>query len=200
MSRGERKAKAQESVNQRTSARLSSVGSHLASDQKLNTQNLLTNTKNHDIMVTQERGRKTPQTRKGFIMKNTMTRVDALNYAIAAVTYSTDVLTDSDEITDVLIKIRDQIAKPRKTSDEAKAKAKAKRADARSALMAQVLPILREVITTDMTAKEIFTAAQERLPQDFTVNKVQAILLREMKNEVIKTETKGKANTYRLAE
>ena len=38
MSRGERKAKAQESVNQRTSARLSSVGSHLASDQKLNTQ------------------------------------------------------------------------------------------------------------------------------------------------------------------
>ena len=133
-------------------------------------------------------------------MKNTMTRVDALNYAIAAVTYSTDVLTDSDEITDVLIKIRDQIAKPRKTSDEAKAKAKAKRADARSALMAQVLPILREVITTDMTAKEIFTAAQERLPQDFTVNKVQAILLREMKNEVIKTETKGKANTYRLAE
>ena len=132
-------------------------------------------------------------------MKNTLTRVDALNYAIAAVTNSTEVLTDPDEIVEVLTKIRDQIAKPRKSSDEAKAKAKAKRADARSALMAQVLPILRDTITTDMTAKEIFTAAQERLPQGFTDKKVQYILLNEMKDEVIKTETKGKANTYRLA-
>lgn len=133
-------------------------------------------------------------------MKNTLTRVDALNYAIAAVTNSTEVLTNPDEIVEVLTKIRDQIAKPRKTSDEAKAKAKAKRADARSALMAQVLPILRDTITTDMTAKEIFTAAADRLPKDFTDKKVQYILLNEMKDEVVKTEAKGKANTYRLAE
>ena len=135
-------------------------------------------------------------------MKNTITRVDALNFAIdciqSAPAYS-ESLGDG-EIVKILEKIRDQIAKPRKTSDEAKAKAKAKRADARATLMAQVVPILREVITTDMTAKEIFAAAQERLPQDFTANKVQAVLLREMKGEVIKTETKGKANTYRLAE
>ena len=130
-------------------------------------------------------------------MKNTITRVDALNFAIDTInTYR----ENDTAVCDVLAKIRDQIAKPRKTSDEAKAKAKAKRADARATLMAQVVPILREVITTDMTAKEIFVAAQERLPQDFTVNKVQAVLLREMKDEVIKTETKGKANTYRLAE
>lgn len=133
-------------------------------------------------------------------MKNTITRVDALNFAIdcilSAPAYS-ESLGDG-EIVAVLEKMRDQIAKPRKTSDEAKAKAK--RADARATLMAQVVPILREVITTDMTAKEIFAAAQERLPQDFTANKVQAVLLREMKGEVIKTETKGKANTYRLAE
>lgn len=133
-------------------------------------------------------------------MKNTLTRVDALNYAIAAVTNSTEVLTNPDEIVGVLTKIRDQIAKPRKSSDEAKAKAKAKRADARSALMAQVLPILRDTITTDMTAKEIFTAAANRLPQDFTAAKVQYILLNEMKDEVVKTETKGKPNMYRLAE
>jgi len=132
-------------------------------------------------------------------MKNSLTRVDALNYAIAAVTNSTEVQPYPTEIVEVLTKIRDQIAKSRKTSDEAKAKAKAKRADARSALMAQVLPILRDTITTDMTAKEIFTAAADRLPQDFTAAKVQAILLREMKDEVIKTEAKGKANTYRLA-
>ena len=91
------------------------------------------------------------------------------------------------------------VSKPRKVSDEAKAKAKAKRADARATLMAQVVPILREVMATDMTAKEIFATAQDRLPQDFTANKVQAILLREMKDELVKTEIKGKANTYRLA-
>jgi hypothetical protein len=32
-----------------------------------------------------------------------------------------------------------------------------------------------------------------------TPNKVQNILLREMAPELIKTEAKGKANTYRLA-
>ena len=130
-------------------------------------------------------------------MKNTITRVDALNLAIATIkTYR----ENDAAVCDILAKIRDQIAKSRKTSDEARAKAKAKRADARATLMAQVVPVLRGVITTDMTAKEIFAAAQERLPQDFTANKVQAVLLREMKDEVIKTETKGKANTYRLAE
>jgi len=133
-------------------------------------------------------------------MKNTITRVDALNFAIDELSKGGQVDTEYTEVVEILTKIRDQIAKPRKSSDEAKAKAKAKRADARATLMAQVLPILREVITTDMTAKEIFAAAQERLPQDFTANKVQAVLLREMKGEVIKTETKGKANTYRLAE
>lgn len=131
-------------------------------------------------------------------MKNTLTRVDALNYAIAAVTNSTEVLTNPDEIVEILTKIRDQIAKPRKSSDEAKAKAKAKRADARATLMAQVLPILRDTITADMTAKEIFAAASDRLPKDFTDKKVQYILLNEMKDEVVKTEAKGKPNTYRL--
>ena len=130
-------------------------------------------------------------------MKNTLTRVDALNIAINSIPMD---IENPTEVVEVLTKIRDQIAKPRKTSDEAKAKAKAKRADARATLMAQVLPILRDTITTDMTAKEIFTAAQERLPQDFTDKKVQYILLTEMKDEVVKTEAKGKPNTYRLAE
>ena len=87
-------------------------------------------------------------------MKNTITRVDALNFAIDCI-LSAPAYSESrgdGEIVAVLEKMRDQIAKPRKTSDEAKAKAKAKRADARATLMAQVVPILREVITTDMTA------------------------------------------------
>ena len=144
-----------------------------------------------------QKARKSLQTRKGFTMKNTLTRVDALNIAINSIPMD---IENPTEVVEVLTKIRDQIAKPRKSSDEAKAKAKAKRANARAELMAQIVPILREVITTDMTAKEIFTAAQERLPQDFTDKKVQYILLNEMKDEVVKTEAKGKANTYRLTE
>ena len=121
-------------------------------------------------------------------MKNTITRVDALNYAIAAVTNSNEVLT----------KIRDQIAKPRKTSDEAKAKAKDKRANARAALMEQVLPIVREGVADGGTAKEIFERCADALPADFTAAKVQYILLHEMADEVVKTEAKGKPNIYKL--
>ena len=133
-------------------------------------------------------------------MKNTITRVDALNFAIDCI-QSAPAYSESrgdGEVVEILEKIRDQIAKPRKTSDEAKAKAKAKRADARASLLAPILPVLRDTITTDMTAKEIFTAAADRLPKDFTDKKVQYILLNEMKDEVIKTEAKGKPNTYRL--
>ena len=125
-----------------------------------------------------------------------MTKHDALVYALNTVIKC----NDNPDVCEVLTTMIAQLSKPRKTSDEAKAKAKAKRASARAELCAQVVPVLREVITTDMTAKEIFTAAQDRLPQDFTAAKVQAVLLREMKDEVVKTEAKGKANTYRLAE
>ena len=131
-------------------------------------------------------------------MKNTITRVDALNYAIAAVTNSTEVLTNPDEIVEVLTKIRDQIAKPRKTSDEAKAKAKDKRAKARAALMEQVLPIVRKGVADGGTATEIFERCADALPADFTANKVQYILLNEMANEVVKTEAKGKPNVYTM--
>ena len=133
-------------------------------------------------------------------MKNTITRVDALNIAIDSIPMD---IENPTEVVEVLTKIRDQIAKPRKTSDEAKAarsaKQKAATAQARAELCAQVIPVLRDVITTDMTAKEIFAAASDRLPDGFSAPKVQNILLREMASELIKTETKGHANTYRLA-
>ena len=144
-----------------------------------------------------------------------MTKKDALTIALSTLTASTYTNPSFDgkdttrkeipveEVREVITKMIAQLSKSRTTSDEAKAKASAKRkeatAKARAELCANVVPILREVITTDMTAKEIFAAAQERLPQDFTAAKVQNILLREMKDELIKTETKGKANTYRKA-
>ena len=130
-------------------------------------------------------------------MKNTITYAQALEMAIKVCS----VPANSDEYSEVVEKLtalKEKYSKPRKSSDEAKAKAKAKRADARATLLAQVLPILRDTITTDMTAKEIFAAASDRLPEDFTDKKVQYILLNEMKDEVVKTEAKGKPNTYRL--
>ena len=131
-------------------------------------------------------------------MKNTITRVDALNFAIDTIqTYR----ENDTEVVEILSKIRDGIAKPRKTSDEAKAKAKAKRADARSALMAQVLPILRDTLTMypdGLTAKALYETCAETLPEGFSTAKVQYILLNEMKDEVKKTEAKGKANIYTL--
>lgn len=134
-------------------------------------------------------------------MKNTITRVDALNFAIETINgieaYEADAIKNS-EIVDVLTKMRDQIAKPRKTSDEAKAKAKAKRADERAVLMAQVLPIVRESVTIGGTAKEIFERCADALPADFTAAKVQYILLHEMADEVEKTEAKGKPNVYKM--
>jgi hypothetical protein len=131
-------------------------------------------------------------------MKNTITRVDALNYAIAAVTNSTEVLTNPDEIVEVLTKIRDQIAKPRKSSEDTKARAKAKRANERAVLMAQVLPVVREGVADGGTAKEIFERCADALPADFTAAKVQYILLHEMADEVVKTEAKGKPNVYKM--
>ena len=141
-------------------------------------------------------------------MKNTITRVDALNLAITALTdaYMSDDAPDTLDVDcatckdaiEVLTKIRDQIAKPRKSSDEAKAKAKAKRADARATLMAQVLPIIREGVADGGTAKEIFERCADALPADFTAAKVQYILLNEMADEVVKTEAKGKPNVYKL--
>lgn len=146
-------------------------------------------------------------------MKNTLTRVDALNYAIAAITNSTEVLTNPDEIVEVLTKIRDQIAKPRKVSEDTKARAKAKRANERAVLVAKVLPILRKYLSNEYrqnfcdgdarkefgyTAKELYAEAKDALPEDFTSAKVQYILLHELADEVVKTEIKGKANTYTL--
>ena len=133
-------------------------------------------------------------------MKNTITRVDALNFAINCI-QSAPAYSEScgdGEIVEVLTKIRDQIAKPRKTSDEAKEKAKVKRANARAELMAQVLPIVREGVADGGTAKEIFERCVDALPEDFTVAKVQYILLHEMANEVVKTEAKGKPNVYTM--
>jgi hypothetical protein len=85
-------------------------------------------------------------------------------------------------------------------SDEAKKARKEANAAKRAELVAQVAPTLRSVIDHDMTAKEIFAAAQAQLPEGFTAPKVQNILIREMAPELVRTERKKGGDLYRLAD
>ena len=130
-----------------------------------------------------------------------MTKKNALTVALNALN-----LVNTDEAVEAratLAKMIETLSTSRTLSDEAKAKQnelrKAKTAAARAELVAAVAPVLRKYLTADVSAKELFEVAKAELPTDFTANKVQNVLLREMKPELVVTETKGKANTYRLA-
>lgn len=130
-----------------------------------------------------------------------MTKKNALTVALNALT-----LVNTDEATEAritLAKMIETLSASRAMSDEAKAKQnelrKAKTAAARAELVAAVAPVLRKYLTADVSAKELYEAAKAELPADFTHNKVQNVLLREMRPELVVTEAKGKANTYRLA-
>lgn len=124
-----------------------------------------------------------------------MTYTQALNVAI-------ETLTD-ETVKERLTTLRDTLIKRSQRSEDSKAKASAKRkeatAKAREELVAKVAPVLRNHLTADITAKELFEAAKDELPEQFSAAKVQNILIRELAPELVKTETKGKANTYRLA-
>lgn len=128
-------------------------------------------------------------------MKN-MTKHDALVYALNTVME----YKDNNEVREVLTTMIAQLSKPRNSSDEAKAKAKAKRADARGKMLSEVLPILRVTLTGSdgFTAKELYDHCADQLPADFTDKKVGYILLHEMADEVVKTEVRGKANIYKM--
>ena len=138
-----------------------------------------------------------------------MTKKNALTiarniYAAATIDATT---AEVQEVLDVLDRMIEQLSKPRTVSPEHQAAINANRkaatAKERRALVAQVAPILRDVLThtqQGMTAKEIFSDAASRLPADFSAPKVQNILLREMRPELEIIEAKGKANLYRLIE
>ena len=125
-------------------------------------------------------------------MSNTITRKSAIE---TAMTYLPETET---EVHAVLTKMVEQLSKERTTSPEAAIKRKAATAAARADLVAKVAPVLRKYLTTPKTAKELFAEAQAELPTDFTAPKVQNILIREMAPELVKVETKGKANTYQI--
>lgn len=145
-----------------------------------------------------------------------MTKKDALTIALSALTASTYANPSfdgkdttrkeipADEVRETITKM---IAQLSPKSEEAKAKANAARkektAKARAELVAHVAPILREGLSHTLigvTAKELYDLTKSNLPADFTALRVQAILLREMRDELTITEAKGKANTYTLKE
>jgi len=140
----------------------------------------------------------TLKNQKGFTTM--MTYTTAIENAIRALSAS----NENDETIERLQALSASLVKrnAHKTSDAVKEKQAAKRAEARTAVVNVVAPILREALThtqIGVTAKELYDLAKANLPEDFTANKVQYILLHEMASEVEKIEAKGKPNTYRRA-
>ena len=111
-----------------------------------------------------------------------------------------------ENISERLIALKASVEKRNSThgSDEARAKQaekrKAETAAKRAEMTAQVIPVICEVMSVDkpMTEKEIFIAAANNLPADFTPIKVRNILLREMEPMVVKTDNGRNPNTYAL--
>lgn len=59
-----------------------------------------------------------------------------------------------------------------------------------------VLPVLSTEV--GMTAKEIHAACSADLPEEFSVNKVQYLLLHQLADRVVKHDNGKNANTYTL--
>lgn len=131
-------------------------------------------------------------------MKSTITYVTAIDYVLSNYPLP-------ENITDRLTALKASVEKRNAShgSDEAKAKQaekrKAETAAKRAELTAQVIPVIRAAMSDKpMTEKEIFEAAASNLPADFTPVKVRNVLLREMADEVVKTDNGRNPNTYAL--
>jgi len=136
-----------------------------------------------------------------------MTKKIALNVALSncgADNYVFDGETVSgEEVREALTKMIEQLSKPRNEgSEEAREKAAAKRkeanAKARAELIEKVAPVLRANLSEPVTAKELFEICKTELPDDFSWNKVQHILIHEMKPELEIIERKKGGNTYQI--
>ena len=141
-----------------------------------------------------------------------MTKSEALTVAMNAMTTLADTIDElpeeqrekMDTAAEWLTKMKAALDAPRKGETEEKRAAKAAErkeatAKARLELVSTVAPVLRKYLTADVTAKELYAAAKDELPKDFTAAKVQNVLIREMKPELIRTERKKGGDVYRLA-
>ena len=117
-----------------------------------------------------------------------MTKRNALELAIA--TLSTD--NANTEAVETLTKMLEQIENRKPMTDEKKAELNAKRKEAtttaRKELIEKVAPVLRKYLTAPITAKELYETAKAELPADFSWQKVQNVLIRELAPELDKAE------------
>lgn len=128
-----------------------------------------------------------------------MTKKEALTLALTSLpTNNSEATTAAEIIRKMIVQLSTGLSDEKKA--EIYAARRAATATARTDLVTPIIPILRDVITRDMTAAEIYEAAKDRLPvgSDMTPRRIGNILQREMAVELIKTEARGKANTYRL--
>ena len=135
-----------------------------------------------------------------------MTKKIALNVALSncgANNYVYENETVSgEEVRETITKMIEQLSIRREGSEDARAKAAQKKKDAtakaRAELLEKVAPVLRANLSEPITAKELFEICKTDLPDDFSWNKVQHILIHEMKPELEITERKKGGNTYQI--
>lgn len=121
-----------------------------------------------------------------------MTKIEALKVALST-------MNDTDAM-GVIAKMIQQLETRKEVSAEQKQKnaerAKARNAEKRNALVAEIMPKLFAVMGTDedsaQTARSIFESAE--LPADMTVGKIQAMLLKNA--DVVVIDNGRNAKTY----
>lgn len=128
-----------------------------------------------------------------------MTKKNAIERAIAVLSFD----NANDETVETLQKMLEGLEKAHTPmSEEKKAELSAKRKEAtstaRKELIEKVAPVLRKYLTAPVTAKELYETAKAELPADFSWQKVQNVLIRELAPELNKAEAKNKPNTYVL--
>lgn len=142
-----------------------------------------------------------------------MTKSEAMTVAINLVD---DYMAIAPDLTDeqkdkleqakaVYTSYKTTLDKPRTVSPETAAKREAaaekkkmETKEARAKTAADVMPVLRKHLTTDVTVKELTAMAAPELPAGYNWHHVQTFLTREMAPELIRTEHKKGGDTYRL--
>lgn len=129
-----------------------------------------------------------------------MTYSDALKTAINALSNDNAYDEAVEKLSTLLhsLEVRNSARKTPEAKEKVNAQRKAKTAEKRVAITEVVAPVVRKYLTVEMNVKQLFDIARSELPEDFTANKLQYVLLHDMTNEVEKVEAKGKANVYRL--
>lgn len=127
-----------------------------------------------------------------------MTRKAAIENAVAILSADARNAETVETLNKILVGLhreRKPLTDEQKQANSAKRKAIA--AEKRKEMITPIIPILRDALSEPMTAKELYEKVKDNLPADFSWQKVQAILLKEMSPEVTKIECGRNAHQYK---